>query len=176
MCNFLLLSFIFHRVYIYFIIYIIKEISNTFLFFINDNSIKKNALAEIKVLEKKISEEHDKKEHLIKILENQNKPNRKGSNIEELENEIKLFRTYYKFSTDEKLISIEFIHSPDIDYTIIAKNTDDFLNIEKELYKKFPNYKNSENQFLLNGNKINKYKTLKENNIKNNDIVTIIKK
>ena len=71
---------------------------------------------------------------------------------------------------------MEFIHSPDIDHTIIAKNTDEFLKIERELYEKFPNYINSENDFLLNGNKINKYKSLEENNIKNNDILTLIKK
>jgi hypothetical protein len=163
-------------VYIYLIIYIIKETSNTFLFFINDNSIKNNALAEIKDLERKLSEEHDKNDQLNKIVQNQNKPSRKGSNIEELENEIKLFRAYYKFSPDEKLISIEFMHSPDIDYTIIAKNTDDFVKIEKELYDKYPDYRNFENDFLLNGIKIKKYKTLKENNIKNKDIITLIKK
>ena len=165
--------------YIYLIIYIIKETSNTFLFFINDNSIKNNALAEIKDLERKLSEEHDKNDQLNKIVQNNNKPSRKGSNIEEIEelkNELKLFRSYYKFSPDEKLISIEFMRSPDIDYTIIAKNTDDFVKIEKELYDKYPNYKDFENDFLLNGIKINKYKTLKENNIKNNDIITLIKK
>ena len=158
--------------YIYLIIYIIKETSNTFLFFINDNSIKNNALAEIKDLERKLSEEHDKNKNLNQIVQNHNKSNR----IEELENEIKLFRTYYKFSPDEKLISIQFIHSPDINYTIIAKNTDDFVKIEKELYDKYPNYKNFENNFLLNGKKINKYKTLKENNIKNNDIIYLFNK
>ena len=164
--------------YTFLIIYILKDTSNTFLFFINDNSIKKNALAlkdEIKDLENKLSKEQDINRNLYQIVKNQNK-SKKSESIEELKNEIKLFRAYYKFAPDEKLISIEFIHSPDIDYTIIAKNTDDFLNIEKELYEKFPNYKNSENHFLLNGKKINKYKTLKENNIENNDILTLIKK
>ena len=128
------------------------------------------------ILKNKLSDQENKNHILNEIVKNQNKPKKKSSEIEELINEINLFRAYYKFAPDEKLISIKFIHSPDIDYTIIAKNTDDFLNIEKELYEKFPNYKNSENNFLLNGKKINKYKTLRENNIKNNDIITIIKK
>jgi len=178
MCNFLLSFLYFCRVYIYLIIYIIKETSNTFLFFINDNSIKKNesALKEIKSLEKKLSEEHVKNKELNKIVQYQNKIKNPEKYIKELENEIELFKKYYKFSPNEKLISVEFIHSPDIDHTIIAKNTDEFLKIERELYEKFPNYINSENDFLLNGNKINKYKTLEENNIRNNDILTLIKK
>ena len=106
--------------YTFLIIYILKDTSNTFLFFINDNSIKKNALAlkdEIKDLENKLSKEQDINRNLYQIVKNQNK-SKKSESIEELKNEIKLFRAYYKFAPDEKLISIEFIHSPDIDYTI----------------------------------------------------------
>ena len=94
--------------------------------------------------------------------------------IKELENEIKLFRTYYKFSSNEKLISIKFISTnQEINLTVITKNTDDFTNIEKILYKKYPKYKDSENYFLVNGNKINRHRTLEENKIRNNDILTL---
>ena len=41
------------------------------------------------------------------------------------------------------------------------------------LYRKFPEYKETENYFLVNGKKINKYKTIEENNIKNNDVLTL---
>ena len=37
----------------------------------------------------------------------------------------------------------------------------------------FPNFKESVNYFLVGGIKINQYKTLKENNIKNNDVLTL---
>ena len=53
------------------------------------------------------------------------------------------------------------------------KNTDDFTNIEKILYKKYPKYKDFENYFLVNGTKINRHRTLEENKIKNNDILTL---
>jgi len=41
------------------------------------------------------------------------------------------------------------------------------------LYKEYSNYKDIENVFVVNGRKINKYKSLKDNNIKNNDIIQL---
>ena len=128
---------------------------------------------EIKIIEKDnlIKEEEIKKLDLTKkIKEFENISN----NIIELENEIKLFRTYYKFSSNEKLISIKFISTnQEINLTVITKNTDDFTNIEKILYKRYPKYKDSENYFLVNGRKINRNRTLEENKIRNNDVLTL---
>ena len=98
----------------------------------------------------------------------------KTNKIIELENEIKLFRAYYKFSSNEKLISIKFISiNQDIDFTIVTKNTDEFSKIEKILYDKYPQYKDSENYFLVNRSIINRNRTLEENKIRNNDILTL---
>ena len=98
----------------------------------------------------------------------------KINKIKELENEIKLFRTYYNFSSNEKLISIKFISgNQDINFPTITKNTDYFSKIEQILYEKYPKYRDSENYFLVNGTKINKNKTLEENKIKNNDVLTL---
>jgi len=66
------------------------------------------------------------------------------------------------FSTNQK-----------IHYSIICKNTDLFTKIETQLYKEYPEYGNLENYFIVNGNKINKYKSLKDNNIKNSDIIML---
>ena len=52
---------------------------------------------------------------------------------------------------------------------MICKNTDKFAIIEQELYDVFPQYKNTENYFLLNGNKVNKNQTLEEINIQQYD-------
>ena len=71
-------------------------------------------------------------------------------------------------------MSIIFIStSQDIHCSIICKNTDEFHRIEGELYKKYPEYSENENFFLLNGKKINRYKTLEENGIKNNDKIML---
>jgi hypothetical protein len=41
------------------------------------------------------------------------------------------------------------------------------------LYDEYPEYIESENYFLVNGKKVNKYKTLEYNKIKNNDIIML---
>ena len=41
------------------------------------------------------------------------------------------------------------------------------------LYKKYPKYTETENYFLVNGNRVNRHKTLEKNNIKNNGIITL---
>jgi len=134
---------------------------------------------ELKLKEKDriINEEKIKNENLnkkIKEFENISNNNLKINNIIELENEIKLFRKYNNFSEGEKLISIKFgSEEQDIDYSIIIKNTELFSQIETMLYKKYPKYTETENYFLVGGSKIKKHKTLKENNIKNNDIITL---
>ena len=52
-----------------------------------------------------------------------------------------------------------------------CKITENFTKIEKDLYKKYPKFKKTENDFLLNGKKIDKNKTLEENKIKNDDLL-----
>ena len=42
------------------------------------------------------------------------------------------------------------------------------------IYEKYPKYTEGENFFIVNGTKINRGKTLEENNIKNNDIITLM--
>lgn len=60
-----------------------------------------------------------------------------------------------------------------IHYAIICKNTDRFNMIENILYEKYPEYIEYENYFINNGIKINKYKTMEQNNIKYSDIITL---
>jgi len=163
-----------------------KELNNSLLIKKNEeykNKINEleNIIKELKIQliekDKLLKEEKIKNDNLnekIKEFEIISNDRTKTNNITELENEIKLFRTYYNFSPNEKLISIKFIsNNQDIDFTIITKNSDDFSKIEKILYDKYPKYKDSENSFLANGNKINKDRTLEENKIRNNDILTL---
>ena len=48
-----------------------------------------------------------------------------------------------------------------------------FIKLESALYEYYPRYIDSENFFLVNGMKVNKNKTLEDNKIKDNDIVTL---
>ena len=60
-----------------------------------------------------------------------------------------------------------------INYSMACRNTDLFSNLEERLYQDYPNYRNVEKIFMVNTNRISQYKTLEENNIKNNDIICI---
>jgi hypothetical protein len=153
-----------------------------------NNNLKK----EIKELKEELNNEKKKNqklnskiEILDEILENKfkesNSINMNNKIINELykdlkakEREIKNIKSKFPFelSENEELMSVIFF-SPNqkIHYSIICKNTDQFTKIETQLYKEYPDYGNSENYFIVNGNKINKYKSLKENNIKNSDIL-----
>ena len=134
---------------------------------------------ELKLEEKDIiiKEEKLKNENLNKkIKELQNFPdcNSQINKIMELEDEIILFRKYYNFSKGEKLISIKFVSvEKDVDYSLITKNTERFPKIESILYEKYPKYMETENIFLTGGNKINRFRSLEDNKIKNGDILVI---
>ena len=97
-----------------------------------------------------------------------------NNKIKELQDEIKLFRKYYSFSPEEKLISIKIVSvDQQIDFDVIAKTTDTFTKIEGDLYNKYEKYKFTENYFLVNGIKIKKHLNLQENNIKSRDILIL---
>ena len=153
-----------------------------------NNNLKK----EIKELKEELKNEKNKNQQLNskieildKFLENKfkenNSINMNNKIINELyedlktkEREFKNFKSKFPFelSENEELMSVIFF-SPNqkVHYSIICKNTNQFTKIETQLYKEYPDYKNIENYFIVNGNKINKYKSLKENHIKNSDII-----
>ena len=75
---------------------------------------------------------------------------------------------------NEKLMSIVFnSFDENIHYSVICKNTDQFLKIESLLYEKYPQYKYLNKDYFVNGVKINITKNLKDNNIKDSDIITL---
>ena len=75
---------------------------------------------------------------------------------------------------NEKLISIVFNSlDENIHYSVICKNTDQFLKIESLLYEKYPQYKYLNKDYFVNGVKIDITKNLKDNKIKDSDIITL---
>ena len=60
-----------------------------------------------------------------------------------------------------------------INYSMACKNTDLFARLEEKLYQDFPKFKDYETYFEVKTKRIKRYKTLEENNIKNNDIISI---
>ena len=145
-----------------------------------ENEDYKNKINELENKIKKLELIIKKKDNIIneynKIKESKNISNNNFENInriKELEKEIEKFKAYCLLPGEE-LFTIKFISiDQKINYNTVAKNTDNFAKLESSLYDKYPKYKETENYFLVNGNKLNKHKTLVENKIKDNDILTL---
>ena len=111
----------------------------------------------------------------LKNLNNNLNNDKLNELLEEIRIKDKIISNYpVKLSEGEKLISVTFVSSDQkVHYSVICKNTDKFNKIENMLYDEYPEYIETENNFEVNGNKINKYKSLEFNKIKNNDIIMI---
>ena len=76
--------------------------------------------------------------------------------------------------SDFNLININFIlDAPEINYKISCYDIYLFSTIEQKLYYEYPELDGKNIIFQLEGNKIIKSLTLEENNIKNNDIISM---
>ena len=75
----------------------------------------------------------------------------------------------------ENDICIRFLSSDQKLYVSIPCSLENslFVDIEKKLYKIYPEYKNLNLYYLGNGIRINRFKTIKENKLKDNDMVLI---
>ena len=58
-------------------------------------------------------------------------------------------------------------------YAIICKNTDIFNVIVNKIFEREPKFKENFNYFLCNGNRVNEYKSLDENNIKDGNFIIL---
>ena len=88
--------------------------------------------------------------------------------IEELQSEISRFP--FSLKEGEKMICVNFdSNDQKIRDSIICKNTDIFSEVEIRLYKLYPIYSEKELIYLKDGKKINRNKTLDDNNIHDHD-------
>ena len=86
----------------------------------------------------------------------------------------KLSRYPFELKKNEKIISVIFTSDDKkVNFSIICKNTEKFNILEEKLYKDYPNYSETNNYFVVKGNKIQKFKTLEENNIHNSEIIIL---
>ena len=77
--------------------------------------------------------------------------------------------------SEEQKITI-FVTSMDqtiINHPLKCKNSDLFFHIEEKLYDVYPIMKDKTTYFMLKGNIIQRFKTIEENNIKNNDLLIL---
>jgi hypothetical protein len=87
----------------------------------------------------------------------------------------KISRYPFLLNDGEKIMTIIFTSADQvIHHSVICKNSEVFSIVENRLYDEgFPEYKESENFFTFNGLKVNKNKTMEENNIKNSDVIIL---
>ena len=103
----------------------------------------------------------------------------KDGEIQKLISQINNKKDYYDISSlkpDDKIIGVNFVSmgSNDIGhYNLVCKNRDLFVRLEERLYNDFPQFKNYETYFEVNGKRIKRFQTLEQNNIKTNDIINI---
>ena len=93
----------------------------------------------------------------------------KDKMINELNNKLK--RYPFELNEGEKLISLIIYLPNQAQFSMICKNTEKFHKIEERLYEKFEKYKETDNFFLFYGKKVSRFNTLKENFIKDGDII-----
>ena len=65
-----------------------------------------------------------------------------------------------------QLISVFFQH-PNYNYSVACMKLDTFAEVEEKFYKEFPELRNTNNVYLVNGKEVLRFKTIEENKIKN---------
>ena len=86
----------------------------------------------------------------------------------------KLNRFPFILEKNEKLMSIIFSSiGQNIHYSIVCKNTDDINKLERELYREYPQFSETDNYFMCKGKVINKFHTFECNHIKNGDVILV---
>ena len=132
---------------------------------IDEKSKNKDLNEKIKELNKFLKNNYNK-DDLLKLM---SKYITQEEEIQELKS-----RFPFEILKDDKIISIIFTSTnQEIHYSFICKDNDKFINVENLLYEQYPKYRETENYFMYNGNKISKYKSLKENNIQNSSIIIL---
>ena len=75
----------------------------------------------------------------------------------------------------DDIMCVNFISSDQkVHFAISCLKTNTFAEIEEKLYKQYPQYRETNNNFLANGTQVLRFKTIAENNIGNGLPVTLI--
>ena len=79
------------------------------------------------------------------------------------------------FQPGDKILAIGFTsYDQKINnFFLPCKDSELFVRIEEKLYKEYSDYKNKETYFVVGANKIKRFKTLKENNIKSGSLIML---
>ena len=74
-----------------------------------------------------------------------------------------------------EIVVVNFISmDQNVHYAITALKNNTFAEIEEKLYKQYPKYRDTNNNFITNGSTVLRFKTIAENKISNGLPVTLI--
>ena len=127
------------------------------------------------IIEQLKSDLNKKEKDIIKRGEDITKLEMKMKNMEIEIKRLKIdLKVKIEENKDNKRIKVKFISSDSvINDEIESFENDKFIVIEEKLYIKFENYKETNNIFLVKGNQVLRYKTLKENKIGDGQVVVM---
>ena len=161
--------------------------------YLNETNILKNELDKYKNENQKLNDELVKSNKIISNIQN-NQNNQINNNelknlIDEIinlkyqlnikDNEIKEIKNSINIKEEPKynindIIVITF-NSSDVNYGIKCLADETFAEVEEKLYKKYNNLRETNNMFTVNAKPILRFKKIKENNIKDGDIIQLFK-
>ena len=136
---------------------------------INENTNLKNII-------KNLKEELNKTKESQNLLENQLTKAKEELQKYQSKNYIQTGDSMMSIHPGDKILAINFVSmgSQDIGhFNLICKNTDLFVTLEARLYEVYPQFKDFDTYFEVNTKRIKRFKTVEENGIKSNDIISL---
>ena len=158
----------------------IIKLRNTLNAYIQNQEKQKNEINSLRTKIQKLQNENQNlnnanilnKENMKYYQTNINEIKELKQTIKELES--KLRKLDKKNISINDVIVLNFISQDKSIQTVIPCVADDtFAEVEERLYQTFDNYRNTNNRLLYKGNTILRFKKIKENKIKNGDIILI---
>ena len=163
----------------------------------NQNILQSNNNDEINKLKNELTKANKViEQQKLTINELQNKLNNYNNTINNLNNDINNYRNIiskkdielnnYKSQLNNTniqnnkvyindMMCVQFISSDqNVHYAVPCIKTNTFAEVEEKLYKEFPQYRETNNNFLANGTQVLRFKTIAENKIGNGYPVTLI--
>ena len=112
--------------------------------------------------------------NLIQIKSLQNIIYQKEQEINRLKLQLNNINNKELIRKDQMMV-VNFISMDQrVHYAVPCIYNNTFAEVEEKLYKKYPEYRETNNQFLANGREILRFKTIKENKIGNGFPVTLV--
>ena len=152
---------------------------------------KENKDKEILNLKKELNNAKDiieKQKHIINNLKNQIEDNsnyiqlyqdlinQKEQELKNLKIEFDNIKSKSKVNEDKSKIMTVNITFEDRKkpFPVPCVDTDTFAEVEEKLYKQFPEFRETNNNFIFNGESVLRFKTISQNNIENGSPITIV--